>query len=54
MKMKKKQLITLLITLVLLFVVIIPKLSNNSNKPIKVIFDCDMGYMNDDTLALSM
>ncbi len=55
MKRKKLLVFTALFAAILLFLVLfLKKGPAESAAPVKVILDCDMGYMNDDTLSLSM
>ncbi len=56
MKTKKNRIISALIIVVALLLVgfFCAKTISKPSSPVKVILDCDMGYMNDDTLSLSM
>ena len=52
--MKNVKLIVMVIIILLLTFMFCLSSIAEQNCPVKVILDCDMGYMNDDTLSLSM
>lgn len=56
MNMKKKRAVSALIAVfvLLLTAAFCAHRASRSSSPVKVILDCDMGYMNDDVLSLSM